>query len=393
MNLVNRRSVLASAAALAGSGSLIVKPAAGFADHKHIDPLESNPGLHPIASESIMTETANRFLAALHPQQRAKATFRFEDDERLNWHFIPKERKGLPLREMSPYQKHLASALLSAGLSQAGYIKAVTIMSLEDVLRIIENDNGERRNPEKYYFSIFGAPSVRGPWGYRIEGHHFSQNYTVVDGKVTDGPSFFGANPAEVRQGPRKGLRTLAAEDDLGFAVVQSLDLGQRKIAIVDPTAYKDILTSASRKAALAGQPSGFHASKMDKKQFDALMALIQEYAQNIPEQLAERRQEQIAKANRDIQFSWSGGINHGDPHYYRVQTGSFLIEFDDTQDGANHIHTVWRDFNGDFGEDLLKLHYATGHQRTTSERLINTALPAVTGTLVSGRPRIAGSN
>ncbi|HEX4164120.1 MAG TPA: DUF3500 domain-containing protein [Bryobacteraceae bacterium] len=257
MKPINRRSLLVSGAILTGSGSLIPKRADGFVDHEHIDPLGSNSGQHPIASESLILETANRFLAALDSQQRAKATFTFEDDERLNWHFIPKERKGLPLREMSPSQKHLASALLSAGLSQTGYIKAVTIMSLEDVLRVIENDNGERRNPEKYYFSVFGAPSMGGPWGYRIEGHHFSQNYTVVDGKVTDGPSFFGANPAEVRQGARKGLRTLAAEDDLGLAVIQSLDATQRKIAIVDPTAYKDILSSASRKAALAGQPSG----------------------------------------------------------------------------------------------------------------------------------------
>jgi hypothetical protein len=364
MSPINRRSLLTSAAALAGSGSLIAKPAAAFASHKHVDPLGSNAGQHPIVSEPLMTETANRFLAALDSQQRAKVTFSFDNDERLNWHFIPKERKGLPLREMSPYQKHLASALLSAGLSQTGYIKAVTIMSLEDVLRMIENDNGEHRNPEKYYFSIFGTPSRMDPWGYRIEGHHFSQNYTVVDGKVIDGPSFFGANPAEVRQGPRKGLRTLAGEDDLGLAVIQSLDLQQRKIAIVDPNAYKDILSSASRKAALAGQPSGLLASNMRPKQFDALMALMQEYARNVPGQLAQRREEQIEKANRDIQFAWSGGINPGDPHYYRVQTVSFLIEFDDTQDGANHIHSVWRDVRGDFGQDLLKLHYDTGHQK-----------------------------
>src|SRR5689334_10112110 len=130
---------------------------------------------------SIMTEAANRFLASLTPEQRARATFQFSDEERMKWFYVPIERKGMPLREMSPFQKHLASALLSAGLSQTGYIKAVTIMSLEDVLRVLENDSGERRNPEKYYFSIFGTPSITGPWGYRIEGHHFSQNYTVVD--------------------------------------------------------------------------------------------------------------------------------------------------------------------------------------------------------------------
>ncbi len=362
MSRINRRSLL-TAAAFTGTGSLFHTPIAAHQNDAHV---HSSGSDHQHASSALlMIETANRLLAALDTQQRAKATFKFEEDERLNWHFIPKERKGLPLREMSPFQKHLASALLSAGLSQSGYIKAVTIMSLEDVLKIIENDSGERRNPEKYYFSIFGTPSVTGPWGYRIEGHHLSQNYTVVDGEVVDSPSFFGANPAEVRQGPRKGLRTLAFEDDLGFKIIQSLDAPQRKIAIVDPVAYKDILTAASRKAALEGQPSGLPAAKMSAKQFDALMALLEVYTGNMPEQLAERRKEQVKKANGDIQFAWSGGIDQGDPHYYRVQTSSFLIEFDDTQDGANHIHSVWRDFNGDFGEDLLKRHYEAGHQRT----------------------------
>jgi Protein of unknown function (DUF3500) len=319
---------------------------------------------HHVHAASLMTECANRFLAALDVKQRGKATFPFDAEERMNWHFIPKERKGLPLREMTPYQKHLASALLAAGLSQAGYIKAVTIMSLEDVLKIIENDSGERRNPEKYYFSVFGTPSDRGTWGYRVEGHHLSQNYTVVNGQLIDGPSFFGSNPAEVREGPRKGLRTLAGEDDLGIELIHALDEQQQKVAIVDPTAYNDILTAASRKAALQGQPSGLSASKMTARQFEALVALMEEYARNVPDQLAEGRIEQLNKAGRNIFFAWSGGINHGDPHYYRVQTASFLIELDDTQDNANHIHSVWRDLTGDFGEDLLQQHYQASHQK-----------------------------
>ncbi|MBV9082769.1 MAG: DUF3500 domain-containing protein [Acidobacteriaceae bacterium] len=362
MNRINRRSLLMSAAAVAGSGSLLSHSATASSDDTQV---HASPARELASSAPLILETANRFLAALDSSQRAKASFKFDDDERMNWHFIPKERKGLPVREMTAYQKHLASALLSAGLSQTGYIKAVTIMSLEDVLRILENDNGEHRNPEKYYFSIFGAPSVTDPWGYRIEGHHLSQNYTVVQGKIIDGPSFFGANPAEVRQGPRKGLRTLAGEDDLGFALIQSLDLTQRKTAIVDPTAYRDILTAASRKAALAGQPSGLSASRMNARQFDALTALIHEYVSNVPGELAEARQQKVNRAAKEIQFAWSGGINRGDLHYYRVQTASFLIELDNTQDGGNHIHSVWRDFTGDFGQDLLKLHYNNSHPTT----------------------------
>ena len=329
---------------------------------------------HAQHTGSVMAECANRFLAALDDNQRGKASLPFDADERMNWHYVPNgfqnavdtlgERKGLPLREMTAYQKHLASALLAAGLSQTGYIKAVTIMSLEDVLKIMESDSGERRNPEKYYFSLFGTPSESGTWGYRVEGHHLSQNYTVVNGDVIDGPSFFGCNPAEVRQGSRSGLRTLPREDDLGIQLIHSLDEQQQKVAIVEPTAYKEILTAASRRAALKGQPSGLSASRMNRTQFDALMALMEEYANNVPDEMADRRVAQINKAAQNIYFAWSGGINPGNPHYYRVQTPSFLIEFDDTQDNANHIHSVWRDFNGDFGEDLLQRHYTDSHKR-----------------------------
>lgn len=362
---IKRRSFLSSSAGLIGAGLIASKAIYGQkhgADQKHED--AENVRHHP-AALSVMTETANRFLAALNAEQRAKAVFAFADDERMNWHFIPKERKGLPFREMMPYQKHLASALLASGLSQAGYVKAVTIMSLDDVLRIMENDSGERRNPEKYYVSIFGTPSDSGTWGWRVEGHHLSQNYTVANGQVVDGPSFFGSNPAEVLDGPRKGLRVLSAEDDMGFEVIHALDEPLRKTAIVDVKAYGDILTAASRKAALAGQPSGLSAAKMNAKQFDALRALTELYARNLPDELARRRMKQIDQAGRNAYFAWAGGTNPREPHYYRIQASAFLIEFDDTQDKANHIHSVWRDLGSDFGGDLLQAHYDTGHHRS----------------------------
>jgi hypothetical protein len=315
-----------------------------------------------INSSTVMTLAAQHFLASLTPEQRAKAAFPFQDDERLNWHFIPKERKGLPLLEMTPPQKALAQAVLSAGLSQQGYIKAVTIMSLEDVLRIMEKDDGNHRDPQKYYFSVFGEPSDTGAWGFRVEGHHLSQNYTVVNGKIADTPSFFGANPAEVLEGPRKGLRTLAAEEDLARDVLESLTPEQKQVAIVTATAYPDILTMASRKAALEGQPSGLSASKMTKKQFGLLETLLSDYAGNVPEQLAQARMEEVKKAGSNIFFAWAGAEQRGGPHYYRIQAPAFLIEYDNTQNNANHIHSVWRDFNGDFGLDLLAMHYQASH-------------------------------
>src|SRR5579864_7097945 len=166
-----------------------------------------------IHSASVMSDAAKAFLASLNPEQRAQATFQFQDDERFDWHFIPKPRKGLPLRDMTSEQKQLAHALLSAGLSQRGYIKATEIMSLDEVLRLLENGKGPKRDPEGYFFTVFGEPSANGTWGYRVEGHHLSQNFTVVNGKIAASPSFFGSNPAEVKDGQRKGLRVLARED------------------------------------------------------------------------------------------------------------------------------------------------------------------------------------
>lgn len=316
-----------------------------------------------------MVETANRFLKSLNPEQRARAQFAFDAEERYFFHYIPsddfprtlnKPRAGLTLIEMSPHQKHLAAALLSAGLSQTGYIKVTTIMSLEEVLRAIEGDSGERRNPEKYHFSIFGEPSVKGVWGYRIEGHHVSLHFTVIDGVATGNPTFFGSNPAEVRTGPLKGLRVLAGEEDKARALLESLTPQQKKLAIVDATAYRDILTAATRKAALEGQPSGLHVSKMSPSQRLLLEALIAEYIDNLPAELAEQRRARLKESRGEIWFAWAGVEQRGGPHYYRVQTPAFLIEYDNTQNRANHVHSVWRDFKGDWGEDLLKKHYET---------------------------------
>jgi Protein of unknown function (DUF3500) len=263
----------------------------------------------------MLAESAQHFLASLTPDQRAKATFRFEDEQRFDWHYIPRERKGLPLREMTQPQRHLATALLASGLSNRGLVKTTTIMSLEDVLRVIENDSGERRNPEKYYFSIFGEPSDKGAWAFRVEGHHVSLNFTIANGQVVAAPAFLGANPAEVRQGPRQGLRVLGREEDLGRDLLASLNPDQKKVAIVDPKAYDDILTTNSRKAALKGDPSGLQMSKMTAQQRDKLEALLAEYVHDFPEDVVQARDEQIKKAGDRIWFAWAGVEERGGPH------------------------------------------------------------------------------
>jgi len=318
-----------------------------------------------------MASTANAFLNSLTNEQKAKAAFAFDNEERFFFHFVPgnsikqtlkRDRLGLTLGEMQPYQRHLATTLLASGLSQAGFIKATTIMSLEDVLRIIEKDDGNRRDPLKYHFSVFGTPSDAGAWGFRVEGHHLSQNFVIKNGKIAGSPSFFGTNPAEIREGPRKGLRVLGKEEDLGRELYTSLTEAQRKTALVQEKAYPDILTMASRKASIEGQPNGLSAAKLTAKQRETLAAIVAEYASNMPIEVQNARMAQYKAAGTNVFFAWSGGAKLGEPHYYRVAAQKFLIEYDNTQNGANHVHSVWRDYTGDFGGDLLAEHYQRSH-------------------------------
>jgi hypothetical protein len=304
-----------------------------------------------------MADAAKNFLAALKPEQQAKAVFEWKDDERVNWHFIPKPRKGLPFKEMNSPQRELAHALLSSGLSQRGFAKAATIMSLEQVLFDLD-DNAPSRNAELYFVSIFGHPGKQ-PWGWRLEGHHLSLNFAVAGDQVLAvTPSFFGANPAQVQTGPRKGLRVLGQEEDLGRELVKGLDAEQRKVVVVATDAPKDIITSNARKAN-ALEPVGIAASKLSPPQKELLMKLIEEYVFRCRHEIAESDLKKIRGASEDkIHFAWAGGLEPGQGHYYRIQGPTFLMEYDNTQNNANHVHAVWRDLENDFGEDLLRKHY-----------------------------------
>src|SRR5215510_7040403 len=322
-------------------------------------------GVARTRSATAMADAANKFLASLTPEQKAKASFGFGDEQRFDWHFIPRERKGVPLKELDENQRKLAMEFMKTGLGASGYQKATTIMSLEPVLAQLEGPSRRfPRDPELYYFSIFGKPSPKDPWGWRVEGHHISIHFTIVKGEMlSNTPLAFGANPAEVREGERKGLRALAGEEDKGRDLILALDEKQRAVAIFDPKAPNDILTLAKIKADPL-KPDGIEASQMNKQQKTLLEKLIGEYLARMPQDVAEERSKKMREAGFDkIYFGWAGGGNKGDPHYYRVQSPTFLIEYDNTQNNANHIHSVWRDFNGDFGEDLLREHYqATPH-------------------------------
>jgi hypothetical protein len=314
---------------------------------------------HPVADD--MAAAANKFLASLDAGQKAKARFDFKADDRLDWHYIPKDRKGLTIREMSPEQRTLAHALLLTGYSDHGYAKATNIMSLEPVLHELEGAARKfPRDQELYHFFIFGTPAAKGTWGWRLEGHHVSANFTVIKGEYfSSTPSFFGSNPAEVRQGPRQGVRVLAGEEDRGRELIKSLNAEQRKAAIFDTTAPKEIFTEAKHKV----QPlesAGIQAGKFTREQRSLLMKLIEEYVQRVRPELASEDLKKIKAAGVDkIQFAWAGGIEKGEGHYYRVQGPTFLLEYDNTQNNNNHVHAVWRDFANDFGEDLLRKHYA----------------------------------
>jgi len=311
-----------------------------------------------------MGAAANAFLSALTPEQKLKATFAFDAAERENWHFIPKDRNGLPLKEMTPAQRHLAYSLLSSGLSHRGYGKAVTIMSLEQILQDMEGPNRRfPRDPELYYVSVFGTPADKGSWGWRVEGHHLAINFTVVDGAVVAGtPSFMGTNPGEVRTGGRAGLRVLGVEEDVARTLVKSLTEEQRRQAVVNPKAPDDILTVAAAVADI-GPAKGLRLSEMDATQRELVRKVIEEYVGRLRGELAAADLQQINAAGLDqVVFAWAGGLELGQGHYYRIHGPTFLFEYDNTQNDANHVHAVWRDFKGDFGRDVLADHLRASH-------------------------------
>jgi hypothetical protein len=311
---------------------------------------------HTVAEE--MAGAAQNFLAALSPELKARVAFSLTDAERQNWHFIPRDRNGVALKELTPAQRHLAFGLLSSGLSHRGYLKATTIMSLEEILKEIEQGRGPLRDPERYFVTVFGEPGEKSVWGWRFEGHHLSLNFTLANGEVTCTPAMLGTNPAEVRSGPRSGLRVLAREEDLGRALVRSLNETQRRAAVISTTAPPDVISVPGQRAKLL-EPPGLPAGQLDPGQRAMLQRLVTEYVQWCRTELAAADLARIEAAGWDqLRFAWAGSIEPGQGSYYRVQGPSFILEFDNTQNHANHIHAVWRDFGNDFGEDLLKRHY-----------------------------------
>ena len=310
-----------------------------------------------------MTRAAERFVASLSADQRARALMAYDDPDRLDWHFIPKrQRKGLQLRQMNAQQRSRAHDLLHSGLSEVGYEKSTTIMSLEAILHEFEKSrtNGLVRDTERYYFTIFGQPSVQGRWGWSVEGHHLSLNFVVSNGDlIAATPAFFGANPATVFDnagvGPKVGTRTLAKEEELAFDLLAALSPEQHKIALISEKAPRELQEAAERQP-VSGPAVGLPAEKMSPAQRKALWRLLQAYVGNMPDETGKAWLGEIEQAGlAQVHFAWSGPSRPGVGHYYRVQGPTFVLEFVNVQRGgggkpANHIHSVWRNLAGDFG-------------------------------------------
>jgi hypothetical protein len=315
-------------------------------------------------SASSMATAANRFLAGLSPEQRQQASFALDSEELTRWHFIPTNgfpRHGVPIKDMTEAQRALARDLLKAGLSQHGYLTTTGIMDLETVLKAIEVKGTQTRDPELYYFSVFGTPAAKATWGWRVEGHHLSLHYVIGKGTaVASAPAFFGTNPADVREGPQAGKRLLGGQEDTARALLMSLDPAQRTTATFAADAPTDILTM-TKVTVDPLTPAGLAASEMKPAHRELLMQVIDAYTSKMADDIASDRKARIRTAGIEkITFAWAGGAERGVKHYYRVQGPTFLIEYDNTQNNGNHVHSVWRDFEGDFGRDLLREHLKT---------------------------------
>jgi hypothetical protein len=305
---------------------------------------------------------AMRFINSLDSVQMKKTLFDFEQKARYDWHYIPASmapRQGLAIKDLNDIQRKNFYDLLKNYLSDKGYQRTKDIMSYEYLLKELEPDN-PIRVPENYFVAIYGNPAADSVWGWKFSGHHVALNFTIIDNQLAFAPFFFGVYPAEVKEGPQKGRRLIKDEEDLGFELVNSLTPEEKKEAIFQLKAFTDIVTTNSPKVT-ALPPEGIFASSLTDQQKLLLNKLIVAYLSSMPGEIAHTRMKRIASEDmNEIRFGWAGGLVSGEPHYYRIQGKTFLIEFDNTQANANHIQTVWRDFNGDFGEDLLKEHYQT---------------------------------
>lgn len=318
-----------------------------------------------------MTKAANAFLKTLNGEQKTEVMHPLADTVRYDWHFIPRERLGLNLKRMNDSQRKAAMHMVEVVLTANGYQKIKEVMDLENVLRVLESrpPNDTRRDPENYAFLIFGDPAAKEPWGWRMEGHHISLHYTSVNGHISFTPSFLGSNPGHVLiDVPQKGRRVLGPEEDMGFEFLNALDGDQKKRVLLAEKSPYEIFSTNQRKVAGLDKMEGLSMKEMTDTQKQIFKKFIALYLDRYHVTLRNQQMAQLEKAGMDnLHFAWMGDtelkMGKGAGHYYRIQGPTLLIEFDNTQNDANHIHTVVRDLTDDFSEDLLQQHYAKSHK------------------------------
>jgi hypothetical protein len=328
-------------------GALAISPGAGTAHG-------SGPG-------QAAATAANAFLASLPADLRKSASFPLDSPERTQWYFVPRERVGVSLLELDDAQSELLGPLLASALSPEGLLEARGVLKHENILRRVETEAGidaTRRDPGHYYTSVFGKPQTTAPWAWRFEGHHLSVNVTELPGAVpTVAPVFIGANPARVLSGPQTGFRLLAAEEDLGRELVTMLSDEHRRLAVIKDTAPADIVTGNDPKVRPL-ELEGLPAADMSPAEQQALRRLLDLYLDRLAPGYARDARARLERAGfGKVRFAWAGGLASGEKHYYRVHGPTLLIEYDNTQNDANHIHTVYRDLDHDFGGDALRKH------------------------------------
>lgn len=312
-----------------------------------------------------MAAAARALIESLEPEQRSQLHVSFDSPDRREFTYLPVPRPGLALADMTPQQQAQAMELLATGLSDRGLADARAIMQLEEILAGLERSVGwpgwRRRHQEYYWFRVHGEPGGEQPWAWRVGGHHLAVHLTIVGEQVAGAPMFFGANPATVPDGhARAGLRTLPDDEDLGRALVTALPAHLRAIAVAAPLAPSDILTRYDPVADVSRIPPGLAYQYMEGGQRELLVRLVRRYLDRALPDVADASWDAIDGAGLErVSFRWAGSVEPGHGHYYAVLGPTFLLEYDNTQNKANHIHTVWRDLQRDWGEDLLGEHHA----------------------------------
>ena len=316
-----------------------------------------------------MVQAANKFIGSLDASKKSQLVYPFDTDERFNFHFFPKSRKGISLSELTREERESVFQLVRASVSEQGAKKIKDIIELEGVLRDLEGRSADDgyRDPGKYYITIFGTPGEKTIWGWRLEGHHLSFNFSARDNKIVSGtPAFLGANPAIVQQGPKKGMQVLKEETEMGYLLLNSFSKDQLAKAVIHDVAPSEIITFVDRKASIEN-PAGIRYAEMNELQRQQLLQLIRVYVNRYTKSFADDMLKEIQQAGlNELRFAWAGHTQQGmgHPHYYRIQGPTIIIEYDNTQNRGNHIHSVVRDLKNDFGGDLLLQHYRDSHSK-----------------------------